>query len=67
MTEQSGIVRWFNIEKGFGFITSESGQDVFVPFSAIQGGDLQEGQNVTFIAVPGRNGMQAEDVTVNSL
>lgn len=63
---QSGIVKWFNIEKGFGFITPESGPDVFVHFRAIQGGSLQEGQNVTFIVVEGMRGTQAEDVTVES-
>ena len=64
---QSGIVKWFNIEKGFGFIMLESGQDVFVHYSGIKGGgDLQEGQNVTFIVVEGMRGTQAEDVTVES-
>jgi CspA family cold shock protein len=62
---QSGAVKWFNDEKGFGFITPESGADLFVHFRAIQGSgfkSLKEGQKVTFIAVPGQKGMQADEV-----
>ena len=62
---QNGIVKWFNAEKGFGFITPESGPDLFVHFRAIQGTGfktLQEGQKVTFIAVQGQKGMQADQV-----
>lgn len=62
---QSGIVKWFNDEKGFGFITPESGADLFVHFRAIQGSgfkSLKEGQKVTFIAVQGQKGLQADDV-----
>jgi CspA family cold shock protein len=57
-------VKWFNEEKGFGFITPESGPDLFVHFKAIQGNgfkSLKEGQKVTFIAVQGQKGMQADD------
>jgi CspA family cold shock protein len=62
---QSGTVKWFNDAKGFGFITPASGPDLFVHFRAIQGNgfkSLQEGQKVTFIAVQGQKGMQADEV-----
>jgi len=64
---QSGTVKWFNDAKGFGFITPESGDDLFVHFRAIQGNgfkSLQEGQKVTFVAVKGPKGMQADQVQV---
>ena len=60
-----GTVKWFNSEKGFGFITKEDGNDVFVHFSAIQGDGfktLEEGQAVTFDIVDGNRGPQAENV-----
>jgi|SRR5690242_8173153 CspA family cold shock protein len=62
---QSGTVKWFNDAKGFGFISPESGDDLFVHFRAIQGDgfkSLQEGQKVTFVAVKGPKGMQADQV-----
>ncbi|GHB85325.1 cold-shock protein [Streptomyces cirratus] len=62
---QQGTVKWFNDEKGFGFITPESGPDLFVHFRAIQGNgfkSLKEGQNVSFVAVQGPKGMQADEV-----
>ena len=62
---QSGTVKWFNDDKGFGFITPESGPDVFVHFRSIQGNgfkSLKEGQKVTFITVQGQKGMQADEV-----
>jgi cold shock protein len=60
---QSGTVKWFSDEKGFGFITPESGPDLLVHFRAIQGtGSLQEGQKVTFVAVQGQKGRQADQV-----
>ncbi|KAL2038625.1 hypothetical protein N7G274_008673 [Stereocaulon virgatum] len=62
---QRGTVKWFNDEKGFGFITPESGADLFVHFRAIQGQGfktLKEGQIVTFKAVQGQKGMQADEV-----
>ena len=62
---QSGTVKWFNDEKGFDFITPESGPDLFVHFRAIQGNgfkSLIEGQIVTFIAVQGQKGLQADEV-----
>jgi cold shock protein len=60
-----GIVKWFNSEKGFGFIAVEGGDDVFVHFSAIQGDGyktLEEGQRVTFDIVQGPKGPQAANV-----
>lgn len=63
---QSGTVKWFNDEKGFGFITpAGGGNDLFVHFRAIQSSGfktLKEGQNVTFVAVQGQKGMQADEV-----
>ncbi|PMV21962.1 MULTISPECIES: cold-shock protein [unclassified Pseudomonas] len=64
---QNGTVKWFNSEKGYGFITPESGPDLFVHFRAIQGDgykELKEGQKVTFVAVQGQKGMQADEVAV---
>ena len=61
----SGNVKWFNDAKGFGFITSENGDDVFVHFSAIQGGgfrSLAEGAAVEFDVVRGPKGLQAANV-----
>ncbi|EJM2415883.1 cold-shock protein [Staphylococcus pseudintermedius] len=61
----NGIVKWFNAEKGFGFIERENGDDVFVHFSAIVGDgykSLEEGQNVDFDIVEGERGAQAANV-----
>ncbi|GBF12091.1 cold-shock protein CspD [Tepidibacillus infernus] len=60
-----GKVKWFNSEKGFGFIEVDGGDDVFVHFSAIQGDGfktLEEGQKVTFDIVEGNRGPQAANV-----
>ncbi|USG68534.1 cold-shock protein CspD [Brevibacillus ruminantium] len=60
-----GKVKWFNAEKGFGFIEREDGDDVFVHFSAIQGSgfkSLEEGQSVEFDIVEGNRGPQAANV-----
>lgn len=62
---QNGKVKWFNNEKGFGFIEVEGGDDVFVHFSAIQGDgykSLEEGQEVSFEIVDGNRGPQAANV-----
>ena len=62
---EKGTVKWFNSEKGFGFIEREGGDDVFVHFSAIQGEGfktLEEGQPVTFEVEEGQRGPQATNV-----
>ena len=62
----NGTVKWFNAEKGYGFISQESEDDVFVHFSAIQGKGfktLEEGQNVSFEIEEGPRGKQASNVT----
>ncbi len=64
---ESGIVKWFNEEKGFGFIARDNGDDVFVHFTAINmegRRTLLEGQNVRFEVTAGQKGPQAENVTV---
>ena len=65
----TGTVKWFNGDKGFGFIEREGGADVFVHFSAIQGEGfrhLNEGQKVEFAVEKGPKGPQATNVTVLS-
>ena len=65
----TGTVKWFNDEKGFGFIQQESGNDIFVHFKAIQGTgfkSLSEGQAVTYEVGEGHKGPQAENVNVVS-
>ncbi|WP_209300571.1 cold shock domain-containing protein [Lentibacillus salicampi] len=62
----TGTVKWFNAEKGFGFIEREDGDDVFVHFSAINAEGfktLEDGQNVEFEIVEGNRGPQAANVT----
>ncbi|OPL09219.1 MAG: cold-shock protein [delta proteobacterium ML8_F1] len=59
---ETGTVKWFNADKGYGFITVDGGEDVFVHFSAIQGEGfktLDEGQRVEFEVVEGEKGPQA--------
>ena len=61
-----GTVKWFNATKGYGFISTEAGEDVFVHYSAIAGDGfktLDEGQNVEFEIVQGDKGPQATNVT----
>ncbi|KGK81723.1 MULTISPECIES: cold-shock protein [Clostridium] len=63
----TGTVKWFNGEKGFGFITTEEGNDVFAHFSQINKEGfktLEEGQKVSFNVVDGAKGPQAEDITI---
>ena len=61
----TGIVKWFNAEKGYGFISRENGPDVFVHYSAIQMPGyrtLEEGQQVEFDVGPGKKGEEAQNV-----
>jgi CspA family cold shock protein len=63
----TGTVKFFNNEKGYGFIAREQGADVFVHYTAIEGKgfrSLQEGQQVEFDVVPGKKGEQAQNVRV---
>ena len=62
---ETGTVKWFNDAKGFGFISRENGEDVFVHFRAIQSTgfkSLQEGQKVSFVVAKGQKGLQADEV-----
>ncbi|MCK4392490.1 cold-shock protein [Candidatus Bipolaricaulota bacterium] len=64
---ETGTVKWFNATKGFGFISREQGDDIFVHFSAIRGEGyrtLNEGQQVEFTVTEGDKGPQAQDVVV---
>ena len=61
----TGVVKWFNSQKGYGFIQPESGPDVFVHYSAIQGNgyrNLEEGERVEFTITEGQKGPQASEV-----
>ena len=67
MTRSNGTVKWFNDAKGFGFITMEGGEDVFVHHTAIQADgfrSLSEGSAVEFDVVEGPKGLQASNVTM---
>jgi CspA family cold shock protein len=62
-----GTVKWFNAEKGYGFISQEDGDDLFVHYSEIQGSgyrSLDEGSRVEFLITEGRKGKQASAVSV---
>lgn len=62
-----GTVKWFNAEKGYGFITSEDGKDVFAHFSQINAEGfktLEEGQEVSFEVVEGQKGLQAGNIQI---
>jgi len=64
---QSGTVKWFNNTKGYGFISRDNGDDVFVHYNSIQGEgyrSLEEGQKVEFDVVEGDKGLKAENVTL---
>ncbi|MEJ2633827.1 MAG: cold-shock protein [Calditrichia bacterium] len=64
---ETGTVKWFNESKGFGFITREKGEDVFVHYSAIRSEgfrSLEEGQRVEFTVGQGKKGLQAQDVVI---
>jgi cold shock protein len=64
---EKGTVKWFNNEKGFGFIQRDNGGDVFAHFKAIRSEgyrSLIEGQRVEFAVTQGQKGLQAEDITV---
>lgn len=63
----TGTVKFFNNEKGYGFISREDGDDVFVHYSNVQGSgyrSLEEGQRVEFDVAPGRKGEEAQNVRV---
>jgi len=63
--KEAGTVKWFTAAKGYGFIQRESGEDIFVHFSAIEGGgyrSLDEGARVSFLVKRGPKGLQAEQV-----
>jgi cold shock protein len=65
--KEFGTVKWFNAAKGFGFISRENGEDVFVHFSAIESTgyrSLEEGARVSFVVKTGQKGLQAEQVSL---
>ena len=62
---EQGQVKWFNVSKGFGFITKDDGEEIFVHFRSIRGGGrrgLRDGQRVSFVVAQSDKGPQAEDV-----
>ncbi len=63
---ETGTVKWFNVKKGYGFITRDQGDDVFVHYRNIEGGGrrgVNEGQRVSFVVIDGDKGLQADEVT----
>lgn len=66
---EEGVVKWFNVKKGFGFITRDSGDDIFVHFRAIEGQGrrvLRQGQRVSYIVMEADKGLQADQVEILS-
>jgi CspA family cold shock protein len=64
---ETGTVKWFNADKGFGFITREQGSDLFVHYTGISGEgyrSLEEGMRVEFTVAEGQKGLQAKEVTI---
>jgi CspA family cold shock protein len=65
-SEENGTVKWFNVKKGYGFITRDQGDDVFVHFRNIDSDgrrSLSDGQRVRFVVIPGDKGLQADQVS----
>ncbi len=65
--KETGSVKWFSASKGYGFVTRESGEDIFVHFRSIEGKGhrvLQQGQKVDFVVTNGDKGLQAEEVNL---
>jgi CspA family cold shock protein len=63
---ETGTVKWFNVRKGYGFITRDAGDDVFVHFRNIEGSGrraIEEGQRVSFVVTDGDKGLQADEVS----
>ena len=63
---ETGTVKWFNVRKGYGFITRDAGDDVFVHFRNIEGSGrraIEEGQRVSFVVTTGDKGLQADEVS----
>ena len=66
-TKQTGVVKWFNDAKGYGFITQDEGEDIFVHYNAIHGEgwkSLKDGQKVEFEVVTSEKGLQAKEVVL---
>ena len=65
--KETGVVKWFNAAKGYGFLARDNGEDVFVHFSAIEASGyrtLEEGARVSFVVKRGPKGLQAEQVSM---